>query len=112
MSTSLVDITSNALETKGDIKDEESVPAFKGGFDGPFLELIPDGRPINIPKYILTKVSQVVYCTVHCLEIHWSDFQVYVSNTTRLIAVAFQLARQEVAWYSYHAYCTTVIVLH
>ncbi|KAL7533506.1 hypothetical protein ACHAXR_005273 [Thalassiosira sp. AJA248-18] len=39
---------------EGDIKDEESVPAFKDGVNGPFFELIP-GRSTNIPKLILTK---------------------------------------------------------
>ena len=39
---------------EGDIKDEASVPAFKGRLDGPFLERVP-GRSINIPRLILTK---------------------------------------------------------
>lgn len=41
---------------EGDIKNAESVPAFKGDTegDGPFLELIP-GRHTTIPKLILTK---------------------------------------------------------
>ena len=52
--TNTTTATNYGLE--GDIKDEESVPVFKGdvGADGPFLELIR-GRTTNIPKLILTK---------------------------------------------------------
>lgn len=42
---------------EGDIKDEESVPAFpniKHPEEGPFLELIPD-RETNTPDLFLTK---------------------------------------------------------
>ena len=50
--TNTTTATNYGLE--GDIKDKESTPAFEGGFNGPFLELIPD-RSTNIPKLILTK---------------------------------------------------------
>ena len=52
--TNTTTATNYGLE--GDIKDEESVPVFKGevGVDGPFLELIR-GRTTNLPKLIITK---------------------------------------------------------
>lgn len=52
--TNTTTATNYGLE--GDIKDEESVPVFKGdvGMDGPFLELIR-GRTTNLPELILTK---------------------------------------------------------
>ncbi len=53
--TNTTTATNYGLE--GEIKDEESVPAFKHSEDsenGPFLELIP-GRVTNMPKLILTK---------------------------------------------------------
>ncbi len=52
--TNTTTATNYGLE--GDIKDEDSAPAFKGdiGVNGPYLELIP-GRTTTIPELILTK---------------------------------------------------------
>jgi hypothetical protein len=52
--TNTTTATNYGLE--GDIKDEDSVPVFKGdaGINGPFLELIP-GRTTSLPNFILTK---------------------------------------------------------
>ncbi|KAL3780860.1 hypothetical protein HJC23_001593 [Cyclotella cryptica] len=61
--TNTTTATNYGLE--GEIKDEESVPAFKTIEDsenGPFLELIP-GRVTKVPKLILTKTHCGGFCS-------------------------------------------------
>ncbi|KAL3789494.1 hypothetical protein ACHAW5_000761 [Stephanodiscus triporus] len=58
--------TASNYGLEGTIKDEESVPVFKGdgGMNGPYLELIR-GVTTNIPKLILTKTHCGGYTVTH-----------------------------------------------